>query len=163
VGLDSDANVWGVSYDGSVATRIKVDVGGNITAPDIASGNNNAGCPVGKGDRCTLGFKGDLSVNPYTYSDFSGYGLRNFTQPKGSIRACSGRGAGTADLLPTRLSGGPAGEVVAAGHLAVHVAHEVPLGEDAHQAALLVDHGEAADAVLDEHGDGLLDGRVGGD
>lgn len=83
-GLDNAGNVWGVSYDQSVATRIKVDATGKATPPDVVMGPANVGCPAGLGDRCTLAFKNDGAVNPYTYSDFSGYGLRNFTQPKGS-------------------------------------------------------------------------------
>jgi hypothetical protein len=83
-GVDVDQNIWGVSNSGSVATRIKVDVGGNMTMPDISGGTDNQGCPVGAGDRCTLGLAGTGSTpDPYTYSDFTGFGLRNFTNPKG--------------------------------------------------------------------------------
>jgi hypothetical protein len=83
-GVDIDQNIWGISYSGSVATRIKVDVMGNMTKPDINGGNNNMGCPVGAGDRCTMGLNGrNTTPDPYTYSDFTGFGLRNFTNPKG--------------------------------------------------------------------------------
>ncbi len=81
VGVDRDQNIWGISYSGSVATRIKVDMAGMMTAPDINSppmGNNK--CPAG--DRCPYGYKS--TPTPYTYSDFTGFGLRNFTRPKGS-------------------------------------------------------------------------------
>jgi hypothetical protein len=83
-GVDFDLNVWGISNSGSVATRIKVDANGNTTAPDISSGTNDNGCPVGAGDRCTLGFHGHLGQDPYTYSDFTGFGLANFTTPRGN-------------------------------------------------------------------------------
>src|SRR5579871_1208295 len=81
-GVDRDQNIWGVSYSGSVATRIKVDVNGNMTMPDINSppmGNNK--CPAG--DRCPYQDTQQSNPSPYTYSDFTGFGLRNFTRPKG--------------------------------------------------------------------------------
>ncbi len=82
-GVDRDQNIWGISYGGSVATRIKVDQAGNMTPPDIQNGTPHMGCPVGGGDRCTLQFGGNPDPQPYTYSDFTGFGLRNFTDPKG--------------------------------------------------------------------------------
>ncbi len=82
-GLDREQNVWGISYGGSVATRIEVDSAGNMTPPDLAGGGAGSGCPVGGGDRCALQLAGHPEPNPYTYSDFTGFGLRNFTSPKG--------------------------------------------------------------------------------
>ena len=81
--VDSDQNVWGASYSGSVVTRIRVNGGGNIPQnPDIVSGTDNEGCP--RGDRCTLGLNGvNSSPQPYTYSDATGFGLKNFTLPNG--------------------------------------------------------------------------------
>jgi hypothetical protein len=96
-GVDRDQNVWGISHDGSVATRIKVDVNGMMANPDINSapmGNNK--CPAG--DRCPLKDSQGSEPGPYTYSDFTGFGLRNFTRPKGQYsylqRGCKdGQGA----------------------------------------------------------------------
>jgi hypothetical protein len=83
VGVDRDQNIWGVSLSGSVATRIPVDVTCKMTAPDINSapmGNNK--CPAG--DRCPYRDRmNGPEPSPYTYSDFTGFGLRNFTRPKG--------------------------------------------------------------------------------
>ncbi|MSP59536.1 MAG: hypothetical protein EXR72_04190 [Myxococcales bacterium] len=86
-GVDADQNVWGVSRTGSVATRIKVDINGKMTPPDILAGISGMGCPVGNGDRCSLVLNGTMSdPQPYTYSDFTGFGLKNFTLPKGSYQ-----------------------------------------------------------------------------
>ncbi|MSP60355.1 MAG: hypothetical protein EXR72_08440 [Myxococcales bacterium] len=82
-GVDTDQNIWGVSLSGSVATRIKVDQNGAMTKPDIAGGQPGMSCPVGAGDRCALKFQSNPDPQPYTYSDFTGFGLRNFTNPKG--------------------------------------------------------------------------------
>ena len=83
-GVDVQQNVWSVSYTGSVVTRILVDMSGNMTKPNIA-GPFNKGCPAG--DACGLQLAGVASdPNPYTYSDFTGFGLRNFTNPKGSYQ-----------------------------------------------------------------------------
>jgi len=73
---------------GSVLTRVRVDANGNPSLPDIMGGVENQGCPIvgnmGKGDRCTLGLTGITSdPHPYTYSDFTGFGLRNFSTPRG--------------------------------------------------------------------------------
>jgi hypothetical protein len=64
VGVDFRGNVWGISYTESTAYQLEVDSNGNVT-------NDFAGeVPVG--------------LNPYTYSDFTGYGLRVFTNPHGT-------------------------------------------------------------------------------
>ncbi len=68
VGIDFDGHVWGMSYSNSTATRIDLDAQGDVVDPV----NNVFTVPVG--------------LNPYTYSDFTGYGLRNFTRPQGSYR-----------------------------------------------------------------------------
>ena len=62
-GVDFDGHVWGVSHDTSTANRIELDAAGNPTGTITT-------VPVG--------------TNPYTYSDFTGYGLRNFTRPQGT-------------------------------------------------------------------------------
>ena len=88
VGVDTDQNIWGISHSGSVATRIRTDGAGTMTPPDLTSGVPGAGCPAG--DRCGLryvhpGGTANPEPNPYTYSDFTGFGLRNFTRPSGSF------------------------------------------------------------------------------
>ncbi len=71
IGIDMNGHVWGVSYNDSMATRLDLDANGD------ALGNIHS-TPVG--------------ANPYTYSDFTGYGLRNFTRPRGvytvTVTAC---------------------------------------------------------------------------
>ena len=81
VGVDVDQNLWAIASGDSVATRLKVDAAGTVSPPDITSGTKYNGCPVG--DRCYLKFKNNPDPTPYTYSDFTGFGLRNFTNPKG--------------------------------------------------------------------------------
>ncbi len=66
VGLDFDGHVWGMSYEASTATKIELDAQGN---------------PV---DLNTRVWVVPVGANPYTYSDFTGYGLRNFTRPRGT-------------------------------------------------------------------------------
>ena len=68
VGIDFDGHAWGMSYNNSTATRIDLDAAGDVVDPV----NNVFTVPVG--------------LNPYTYSDFTGYGLRNFTRPQGTYR-----------------------------------------------------------------------------
>src|SRR5262249_53815493 len=83
-GVDVQQNIWAISSGPAIATRIVVDQNGNPTAPDLTGSPGGAGCPVGKGDFCGLGMKSvDQGVTGYTYSDFTGFGLRNFTTPKG--------------------------------------------------------------------------------
>jgi len=65
VGVDFSGNIWGISHGASLATRLDVDQNGN---------------PTGVWDDLPVG------ANPYTYSDFTGYGLRNFTRPRGEYR-----------------------------------------------------------------------------
>jgi hypothetical protein len=62
-GVDMNGNVWGIGHTNSMASRFDVDA---------------------KGDVLTTKTK-DVSVgfNPYTYSDFTGYGLMNFVRPQG--------------------------------------------------------------------------------
>ena len=66
VGVDFAGHVWGISYQDGVASRLDVDVKGDVQLPATAQTKN---VPVG--------------YNPYTYSDFTGYGLQNFTRPSG--------------------------------------------------------------------------------
>jgi hypothetical protein len=92
VGVDRDQNIWGIANTGSVATRIKVDMNGMMTPPILnmpPMGNNK--CPAG--DTCPYQDTNASSPNPYTYSDFTGFGLRNFTRPTGFysyvVKGCS--------------------------------------------------------------------------
>ena len=84
VGVDKDQNVWNVAGSGTTgATRIKVDAMGTMTKPDINSppmGNNL--CPAG--DHCAHQGNNPWDPSPYTYSDFTGFGLRNFTRSTGT-------------------------------------------------------------------------------
>src|SRR5438552_3959069 len=93
-GVDVQQNVWAIASSGAAATRIVVDAAGNPTAPSLA-GSAGAGCPVGAGDFCGLGKAGvNPSITSYTYSDFTGFGLRNFTTPFGQYthieKGCDG-------------------------------------------------------------------------
>ena len=65
-GVDFDGNVWGISYGGAVASRLDVDSLGDVIQPPTAQTKTV-----------------DVGKNPYTYSDFTGYGLQNFTRPQG--------------------------------------------------------------------------------
>ncbi len=83
-GVDTDQNIWGISSSGSVATRIKVDMNGAVTMPNLGGCGPGAMCPGGAGDCCALPPEPTGEPYPYTYSDFTGFGLRNFTNPQGS-------------------------------------------------------------------------------
>ena len=98
VGVDSDQNIWSISNDSSVATRTRVDKAGKMTPANIngqAMGNDK--CP--SGDVCYLSRDRGQETSPYTYSDFAGFGLRNFTRPRGSysyiVPGCKGQTADT--------------------------------------------------------------------
>ncbi|MCC6746610.1 MAG: putative metal-binding motif-containing protein [Deltaproteobacteria bacterium] len=65
-GIDLAGHIWGVGKDNDTAARLDVDAQGNVVTP--ATGNTN---------KVTLG------RNPYTYSDFTGYGLMTFLRPNG--------------------------------------------------------------------------------
>ena len=76
VGVDSDQNVWGISM--GMSTRALLDKNGGITQPKVNQaplGMNK--CPAG--DQCP-------NMQAYTYSDFTGFGLRNFTRPTGTYQ-----------------------------------------------------------------------------
>jgi len=76
VGVDFTGNVWAVSFDDHVASHLDVDAKGDPVLP--ATGQTKT-VSVGQ--------------NPYTYSDFTGYGLQNFTRPQGrylyQLQACN--------------------------------------------------------------------------
>jgi len=62
-GVDFDGNIWGVDKKYNAASRLQVDANGNVKS------STTVAVPVGK--------------HPYTYSDFTGYGLANFVRPQG--------------------------------------------------------------------------------
>ena len=75
VGVDSGQNVWGV--DMALSTRALVDKSGAVSQPAVNGqplGNNK--CP--RGDSCP-------NAGAEAYSDFTGFGLRNFTAPSGTF------------------------------------------------------------------------------
>ena len=84
-GVAADLDIWGVNQANSAgsakttnATHFKVDAMGNVTAPTAADQvrlDDNGLTPGGVAHQ---------AVYPYTYSDFTGFGLRNFTNPHGS-------------------------------------------------------------------------------
>ena len=57
-----------MNHDSNNATRLLVDPTGGVMNPTPTAGT----------DDVTVG------LNPYSYSDFTGFGLRNFTNPQGS-------------------------------------------------------------------------------
>jgi len=82
-GVALDLDIWGINQSGSggiasggagSVTHFRVDATGNVlnaATPDI----------VPLDDRPAVGGGKPL---PYTYSDFTGFGLRNFTNPRGT-------------------------------------------------------------------------------
>jgi len=66
-GVDFDGNIWGVDKTNDTASRLDVDAKGDVKTPSTGTTNN---VTVGK--------------HPYTYSDFTGYGLANFVRPQGT-------------------------------------------------------------------------------
>jgi hypothetical protein len=104
VGVDRDQNVWNISQTSSVATRIKVDAMGTMTQPSLDFTRNGAAyCPGRGGDACAWQGPNQWDPGPYTYSDFTGFGLRNFTNPSGRysylVEGCSAHGGGTTTWL----------------------------------------------------------------
>jgi hypothetical protein len=65
-GVDFDGNVWAVGHKNNIASRLDVDSKGDVKSPATGQTNN-----------VTIG------QNPYTYSDFTGFGLANFVRPQG--------------------------------------------------------------------------------
>lgn len=61
VGVDFQGYIWGISQSGNLATRIDPD--GILPNADVSVGQS-----------------------PYTYSDFSGFSLRQFARPRGTYR-----------------------------------------------------------------------------
>ncbi len=83
VDIAADGNVIVTSISQPGITRVPVDAMGKMTQPVLNGppmGNNK--CPTG--DNCRNIDRQNANMQPYTYSDFTGFGLRNFTRPKGS-------------------------------------------------------------------------------
>jgi hypothetical protein len=83
VGVDFSGNIWGISHAASVAARLDVD----------AKGDPVAGAPPMTDTKRQV----KVGTNPYTYSDFTGFGLQNFTAPQGrylyELDPCNGKKA----------------------------------------------------------------------
>ena len=77
-GVAFDGDIWGINQDSSSAVHFKVDAQGNMTGgPDVVPLDDKPNAPEN--------FCGqpNCKPHPYTYSDFTGFGLRNFTNPHG--------------------------------------------------------------------------------
>jgi len=98
-GITGDGkNVMVTSSSQAGIQRVTVDPMGKMSMPDLQSpamGNNK--CPTG--DFCTNTDHGPMQ--PYTYSDFTGFGLRTYTEPKGYwnyiIKGCTDNQGNPAD------------------------------------------------------------------
>jgi len=83
-GVAFDGDVWAVNYGSSNVSHFSVDDQGTVLGPaDVV--NLDDSCDA-NGQNCKAeGFCGQsyCKPHPYTYSDFTGFGLRNFTNPQG--------------------------------------------------------------------------------
>lgn len=71
VGIDRQGHVWGISGSASAACRLDVDGRGEVVAGVPSMTDAARQVKVGQ--------------SPYTYSDFTGFGLQRITQPQGSL------------------------------------------------------------------------------
>jgi hypothetical protein len=80
VGVDFDGDVWTVNQSSSNASRLHIDQTTLEPAPHAVTSNQLDLFPTGP--------------NPYTYSDFTGLGLRTVTRPTGDyvvpLKGCDG-------------------------------------------------------------------------
>jgi hypothetical protein len=77
-GVAFDGDIWGINQNSSSAVHFKVDAQGNVVGgPDVVPLDDKPNSPDN--------FCGHANCkpHPYTYSDFTGFGLRNFTNPQG--------------------------------------------------------------------------------
>jgi hypothetical protein len=84
VGVANDLDIWAVNQGDSSVTHYAVDASANLTAADKVTLDDNPRLAAGQ------------KPNPYTYSDFTGFGLRNFTNPHGNwgyVQTGCGNGA----------------------------------------------------------------------
>jgi hypothetical protein len=87
-GVAFDGDIWGVLQDSSgyssngAVVHFGVDASGNVTSgPDVVPLDDKPGSPE---NFCTPNSgRVECKPHPYTYSDFTGFGLRNFTNPHG--------------------------------------------------------------------------------
>ncbi len=70
VGVDFDGHLWAISSEANGLSRLEVD---GLGAPLLPVGSQTT-------DFVSVG------ETPYTYSDFTGYGLKSFTKPMGRYR-----------------------------------------------------------------------------
>jgi DNA-binding beta-propeller fold protein YncE len=111
IAADGEGNIWlahswttGGEYVGRV-TRFKADDGSNLQTFDFPNGFETIGVGIdfdgcawginrndgGIGTACRVDTQGSVACYPvgrgtYTYSDFTGFALRNFTAPRGTYR-----------------------------------------------------------------------------
>ncbi len=83
-GVAVDLDIWGINQGSSSASHFRVDAMGNVLnagAPDTIPLDDK---PTAAEGFCTTPLSGQCKPHPYTYSDFTGFGLRNFTNPRGT-------------------------------------------------------------------------------
>ena len=78
VGVDFSGHIWGIGQGNDMASRLEVDAKGTVLTPNVSQQKT---VKVGR--------------NPYTYSDFTGFGLMNFVRPSGNwtyrLTPCTGK------------------------------------------------------------------------
>ncbi len=84
-GVDFDGHVWAINQTTSTASRLHIDSATGEPTPHPTTGNIVDTFPVG--------------LHPYTYSDFTGLGLRTVTRPSGEylvpIQGCANNAQAT--------------------------------------------------------------------
>jgi hypothetical protein len=83
-GVAVDLDIWGINQSGNSATHFTVDAAGNVTLPTAADQVQLDDKPAAPNNFCANPTSGLCKPRPYTYSDFTGFGLRNFTNPRGA-------------------------------------------------------------------------------
>jgi hypothetical protein len=79
-GVANDLDVWGINQGTSTATHFNVDKDGKVVGqPDTVPLDDK---PEADENFCKS-TQDTCKPHPYTYSDFTGFGLRNFTVPNG--------------------------------------------------------------------------------
>ena len=90
-GVALDLDIWGINQGSSSATHFKVDAMGNVVGPPDQIPLDDK--PMASDSFCPS-MAGGCKPHPYTYSDFTGFGLKNFTNPHGSYTWIQGPCAG---------------------------------------------------------------------
>lgn len=76
-----DGDVWAVAGESNSVVHFGVDSYGNVTSgPDVVSLDDKPSAPESFCGQSTC------KPHPYTYSDITGYALRNLVEPKGIYR-----------------------------------------------------------------------------